>query len=87
MKKMFCINDERQPEGAELVLGEEYIIEREFINQLDQRVFIVAGINNQGTTRLGMRWYGYRADRFSEIDPGSLLDRAEEEKELELSLC
>ncbi len=87
MKKMFCINDERQPEGAELVIGEEYIIEREFINQLDQRVFIVAGINNQGTTRLGMRWYGYRADRFSEIDPVFSLNRAEEKKESELELC
>lgn len=87
MKKMFCINDERQPEGAELVIGEEYIIEREFINQLDQRVFIVAGINNQGTTRLGMRWYGYRADRFSEIDPVLSLNQTEEKKESELELC
>lgn len=84
---MFCIDDERQPEGAELILGKEYIIEREFINQLDQKVFIVAGINNQGTTRLGMRWYGYRADRFSEIDPSFSLDRAEGKKESELELC
>ena len=66
--KGICINDKRLPEGGELIEGREYEVEREFINNFDQKVFVIAGINNYGMTKLGMRWYGYNADRFASAD-------------------
>jgi hypothetical protein len=66
--KVVCINDKKQPEGGELVEGKEYKIEETFVNNFDQRVYIVAGINNHGTTKMGLRWYGYDATRFTDAD-------------------
>lgn len=68
MKKVICINDKKQLKGGELVEGKEYLIEKEFINNFDQKVFVIEGINNQGTTQLGMRWYGYDAKRFADAN-------------------
>lgn len=68
MKKAICINDKKQPEGGELVEGKEYEIENEFINNFDQKVFVIAGINNYGMTKMGMRWYGYDSKRFASAD-------------------
>jgi len=68
MKKVVCINDRKQPEGGEIVEGREYEVEREFINNFDQRTFVITGINNYGMTKLGMRWYGYNANRFADLD-------------------
>jgi len=68
MKRVVCINDRKQPEGEEIVEGREYEVEREFINNFDQRTFVIAGINNYGMTKLGMRWYGYNANRFADLD-------------------
>jgi hypothetical protein len=48
--------------------GREYEVEKEFINNFDQKVFIIAGINNYGMTKMGMRWYGYDSKRFSNAD-------------------
>jgi hypothetical protein len=66
--RVICINDRRQPEGGELVEGKEYEVEKEFINNFDQKVYIILGINNYGVTKLGMRWYGYNANRFASAD-------------------
>jgi len=66
--KVICINDKRQPKGGELVEGREYEVKEEFINNFDQRVFIIGGITNYGITKLGMRWYGYDATRFANAD-------------------
>ena len=68
MKVVVCINDKKQPEGGELVEGKEYEVEREFINDYEQKVFIIAGINNYGMNKIGMRWYGYDAKRFADLD-------------------
>ena len=68
MRKVVCINDKKQPEGGELVEGKEYEIEEEFINNHEQKTFIIAGINNYGMTKMGMRWYGYNANRFTDLD-------------------
>jgi hypothetical protein len=68
MRKVVCINDKKQPEGGELVEGKEYEIEEEFINNHEQKTFIIAGINNYGMTKMGMRWYGYNANRFADLD-------------------
>jgi hypothetical protein len=64
MKKVVCVNDKNLPEGACVVAGEEYIIENEYHNMLDQRVYIIKGITNEGVTKMGMRWIGYDATRF-----------------------
>jgi len=66
--KVICINDKKLPEGGKLMEGREYEVEKEFINNFDQKVFIIAGINNYGMTKMGMRWYGYDSKRFSNAD-------------------
>jgi len=68
MRKVVCINDRKQPEGGELVEGKEYEVEEEFTNNYEQKTFVIAGINNYGMTKLGMRWYGYNANRFADLD-------------------
>ena len=68
MKIVVCINDKNQPQGACVVEGTEYKVESEYHNALDQRVYIIKGIKNIGTTKMGMRWIGYNATRFTEVD-------------------
>ena len=68
MKKVVCINDRKLPEGAEIVNGKEYEVLKEFLNNYDQRVFIIEGISNEGTTKMGLRWIGYDANRFADLD-------------------
>ena len=68
MKRVICVNDKRLPEGGNLVEGKEYELEDEFLNNFDQRVYIIAGINNYGMTKMGLRWYGYNSERFASAD-------------------
>jgi hypothetical protein len=68
MKTVVCINDSKLPEGAQVVKGREYTVTDEFVNHYDQRVFIIEGITNEGTTRMGLRWIGYDANRFADLD-------------------
>ena len=76
MKVVVCINDKNMPEGAAVVKGREYEVESEYVNALDQRVYIIKGIVNEGTTRMGMRWIGYDAQRFA--DPETLMKELKE---------
>lgn len=62
------MNDTNLPEGAYVMFDMEYEVEQEYINALDQRVYIIKGAINEGTTKLGMRWVGYRADRFRDVE-------------------
>ena len=68
MKKVICVDDTNLPEGAYVMFDMEYEVEHEYINALDQRVYIIKGAVNEGTTKMGMRWIGYRADRFREVE-------------------
>lgn len=68
MKKVLCINDKNQPEGAHVVEGNEYEVETEYLNALDQKVYIIKGVTNEGVTKMGMRWIGYNANRFRVTD-------------------
>lgn len=72
MKKVICINDKNLPKGARVVEGEEYQVETEYLNSFDQRVYIISGIVNKGTTKMGMRWIGYDALRFKETIESSV---------------
>jgi hypothetical protein len=65
MKEVVCINDKNLPEGATVVKGREYNVVEEFVNNYDQRVYIIEGIVNEGTTKMGLRWVGYDASRFA----------------------
>ena len=76
MKVVVCINDSRLPEGAKVIKGKEYEVETEYVNALDQRVYIIRGIVNEGTTKMGMRWIGYDAQRFA--DPETLMTEVKE---------
>lgn len=66
MKEVVCINDKNLPEGAAVIKGREYTVIEEFVNNYDQRVYIIEGIANEGTTKMGLRWIGYDANRFAE---------------------
>jgi hypothetical protein len=66
MKTVVCINDKNLPAGARVVKDKEYTVTDEFINNYDQRVYILEGISNEGTTKMGLRWIGYDANRFAE---------------------
>ncbi len=68
MKKVKCINDKNLPLGAQLNSGTVYEVESEYLNALDQRVYIIIGVPNEGMTKLGMRWIGYNSSRFKEVD-------------------
>ena len=76
MKQVVCINDSRLPEGAQVIKGREYTVVDEFVNNYDQRVYIIEGIANEGTTKMGLRWIGYDASRFA--DPESLMTEIHE---------
>jgi hypothetical protein len=75
MKRVVCINDKNLPQGANIVEGKEYEIEREYLNALDQRVYIVKGAINEGTTKWGMLWIGYDSKRFSSLDSVELVEK------------
>ena len=68
VKRVVCINDKNLPQGAEVVNGREYYVVDEFVNNFEQRVFIISGIANKGTTRLGLNWLGYCSTRFADLD-------------------
>ena len=71
MKQVICVNDTNLPEGAYVVFDMEYEVEHEYMNALDQRVYILKGAINDGTTKWGMRWIGYDAMRFREVEYAS----------------
>jgi len=75
MKTVTCINDKNLPLGAHIVEGQEYEVENEYLNALDQRVYIIKGAVNEGTTKWGMRWIGYDAMRFSSQENVEIKER------------
>lgn len=72
MKKVVCINDRNLPRGANVKEGQEYIVETEHTNYLDQRVYMLKGAPNQGTTKWGMKWIGYDATRFRVVEDDTM---------------
>ena len=62
--KVICINTQNLPEGAILEEDREYKVVKEFVNSYDEKTYILYNHINEGITRLGMRWIGYKASRF-----------------------
>jgi hypothetical protein len=81
MKKVTCINDKNLPSGASVKEGQEYEVEHEYINGFEQRVYIIKGVPNEGTTAKGLHWVGYSATRFAITS-----DSKESVKEYEFAL-
>lgn len=79
--RVVCINDENLPQGAEVVEGREYTVEKTMINIYDEVVYIIAGVNNHGVTKFGLKWTGYKANRFAKLDD---VEIKETEREVEL---
>ena len=78
--KVVCTNDKQLPPGAEVVLGIEYEVAESFKNNFDEIVYLVKGVNNEGRTRFGLPWIGYKATRFAKLD-------SIEEKEVEYNFA
>jgi hypothetical protein len=70
--EVLCINDDKLPLGAELKEGKTYSVISEFSNNFDQKVYIIKGVTNEGRTKFGLPWIGYRADRFVPITEQSI---------------
>ena len=66
--KVICINDKSLPEGAEVVSGKDYVVEKTFTNNFGQRAHIIKGIKNEGVTPRGLHWHGYAIERFAQLD-------------------
>lgn len=75
MKTVICIDDKNLPTGANVVEGKEYEVESEYLNSLDQRVYIIKGVKNEGTTKWGMLWTGYRSERFSTLESVEIVEK------------
>jgi len=85
MRKVICIDDKNQPLGANAIKNEHYFVEEEYVNALEQKVYIIKGLNNKGRTKLGMNWRGYNANRFAVLEDFVLENSEMNEKELILS--
>jgi len=70
--EVLCINDDKLPPGAELKEGNTYSVISEFSNNFDQKVYIIKGVTNEGRTKFGLPWIGYRADRFVPLTEQSI---------------
>lgn len=75
---VLCINDNRLPPGANVQEGKEYEVMEQYNNMLDQVVYVIKGVNNQGRTKLGMEWRGYRAERFVPIQTEKIFKQESE---------
>ena len=85
MRKVICIDDSNQPLGANAVKNEHYFVEEEYVNALEQRVYIIKGLNNKGRTKFGMEWKGYNANRFATLEDSVLENSEVNKKELVLN--
>ena len=68
MFRAMCIDASKLPPGGAVEEGMTYTIERKFVNSFDQVVYIIQGIQNEGRTKHGLPWIGYRADRFLPLE-------------------
>lgn len=66
--KVVCIDDTKLPQGASVTKDTEYEVIEQYINAMEQKVYIIKGIVNEGRTQFGLHWIGYRAERFVPID-------------------
>ena len=63
-----CIDDKKLPQGSSVTEGAEYKVIKQYVNAMEQRVYIIDGVVNEGRTQFGLHWIGYRAERFAPLD-------------------
>lgn len=80
MRQVVCVDDKNLALGAKVIEGDVYEVESDFLNSYEERVYLLKGCVNQGFTKFGMKWIGYKASRFSDVT----VDVAKEE---ELEAC
>ena len=66
--KVVCINDKNLPLGAEVVEGRTYTVANVKTNIYDEVAYIIAGVNNEGVSKFGVKWTGYKSTRFAELE-------------------
>jgi hypothetical protein len=49
--KVICINDKKLPAGGAVIKDQEYKVLSHFRNCYEQNVYIIDGVNNEGTTK------------------------------------
>lgn len=76
--RVLCIDAEKLPPGANVKEGEVYTVLSKFVNNFDQVVYFIQGVQNEGRTQFGLPWIGYRADRFVPLD--GVAEEAKEKK-------
>lgn len=70
--EVLCIDADKLPPGAQVEEGNVYSVISEFNNNFDQKVYIIKGVTNEGRTKFGLPWIGYRADRFVQLSEKSI---------------
>jgi len=65
---LICINDKKQPQGAEVIEGREYEMISHRMNSYGQKIVFLEGVTNNGTTPKGLQWNGYSAERFKDTE-------------------
>ena len=65
---VLCIDDKNLPQGASVKEGTEYEVIEQYVNGMEQKVYIIKGVVNEGRTQFGLHWIGYRAERFIALD-------------------
>jgi hypothetical protein len=66
--KVVCIDDTKLPQGASVKEGTEYEVIDQYVNGMEQKVYIIKGVVNEGRTQFGLHWIGYRAERFTPLE-------------------
>lgn len=82
MRQVVCIDDKKLLLGGNVIEGQLYEVLSEFPNSYDERVYTIKGCVNEGFSKFGMKWVGYKASRFTDVT----VDVAKEEEELEACL-
>jgi hypothetical protein len=82
MKQVVCVDDKKLLPGGNVIEGEIYEVLSSFPNSYDERVYTIKGCVNEGFSKFGMKWIGYKASRFADVTS----EVAKKEEELELSL-
>ena len=81
MKQVICVDDKKLLLGGNVIEGKIYEVLSAFPNSYDERVYTIRGCVNEGFSKFGMKWIGYKASRFTDVTSEATV------KEEELELC
>jgi len=73
---LICVDAKNLPSGALLVEGREYTLLSERMNSYGEKIVFLEGIQNNGRTKMGLEWNGFKATRFKDTE--KVYDEVEE---------